>query len=262
MALGTLAAIKGGIAVGKWAYNRIFNKPKSFDQTAYGKRLKLLSEQGDISEQARSNIMSSVGRDTGNIAQSGRVAYHGRLTSMGIGDSISGIRGARDYDTDYMSTVAKTGENIETQNELSKARYATQYAQEKSGYAGKIADYNRQTDAGLIEGTLDAASTYMQGKQLERNEKYKVGLANQKYNIEYGKLKLGTEKNKVYSNYLDRKTGSGMPDVSHANAGDITNWVHSAGSAEEADQRLNIMIEALKKVGRLEEYLRIIKGKK
>ena len=188
-----LLAIAQGVGTGLNFLNNYMNKPKPFGDTAYGKRLKTLSEQGTFSGAAKSNILGGVGKETGNAAQQAKVGYKGRLISQGMGGSIAGQQGLANIDVQRMNQMGDVAQKIETENELSKVQYGNEYAQAASQYGQQRQDYNKQMLTGLVQGTVGALGTYAQGLQkqgLEQKQDY---------------LGTGMEKGEFYKTRIDTK---------------------------------------------------------
>lgn len=127
----------------------IKNLPKvpKAKNSLYGQELERQSKQGIYSPETRQYMMSRIGQNTAQAANQGRGQYSGQLTRMGLENSIAGQRGMNEFALKRMKTMADKGQEIESQNELSKV-----YAREKYGqldYQDKMAayqdKYNRRT---------------------------------------------------------------------------------------------------------------------
>jgi hypothetical protein len=212
-----MAILKGASSVGKYLINS-FNKPKSFDETAYGKRLKMLSQTGDYNNKARSNIIGGVARTSGNIAQGAKADYTGRMIAGGMEGSVATQRGMNDIATNQMNIVSDTAKDIETKNELSKQKYANQYAEAKTGYSERIDEYNRNNTAGLISGVVDAATGYATGKlqeaQLAKSQGLAETQANRKWEIDKANAVSENIRAKSYAKSLQRNTESNIQNLS------------------------------------------------
>ena len=239
-----LLAIAQGVGTGLNFLNNYMNKPKPFGDTAYGKRLKTLSEQGTFSGAAKSNILGGVGKETGNVAQQAKVSYKGRLISQGMGGSIAGQAKLADIDVQRMNKMGETAKGIETENELSKVQYGNEYAQAASQYGQQRQDYNRNMLTGLVQGTVGALGTYAQGLQQESRYQDTLG------------LKQGEIENKgKYYDYLSNKANAGnIPEITTAKPEDISNWIYTGKSEAEQQMRINILYEKYKNAGLLEQF--------
>jgi len=158
------ALVKGGSALGKYAYNRWFNKQPGFDDSDYGKRLKQLSTEGLYNSRVRSNIIGNVAQQTGNAAANTKADITGRLINSGMENSIAGQASLNQVDTARMGQIANTTQDVETKNEQSKEQFKNEYAQAKQAYKDRIATIKQGNNQDLVGGLLDAAGTYVGGK--------------------------------------------------------------------------------------------------
>ena len=228
-------ALAQGVGTGINLLSNIFNRPKPFGETAYGRRLKQLSEQGIYSPTAKSNILGGVGKETGNIASQAKAGYKGRLISQGMGGSIAGQRGLADIDVQRMGQMGKVAKDIETQNELSKAQYGLQYAQAATDYGQQLRDYDRNTVMGLVQGATGALGTYEKGQQYEKEMKLKEkqitgDIANQRKYYDYLKTRYGQPQTPNIE----------VPDFSKMNSDQINKWLFS-GDPNLYEYRLKIL---------------------
>ena len=170
-------AIQG---ITNWVSNRYFNKPKSFEETSYGKRLKTLSERGSYTPEMRSNIMTGVARPAAKIASTGKMNYQGRLISQGAEGSIAAQRGMRDYDTAYMDKMTEASQRIDFANEQSKIEAADEYAKAKTSYNERIEAMKQANNQQLVESLTGAAGnvadTYLQQHYAPAIARYKEQL--------------------------------------------------------------------------------------
>lgn len=185
--MAAMAAAKGVSSGLNWLMNRRTDK---FDDTAYGKRLKARMETGMYTPTAMSRIVGGVSKTTGNAAQTARASYKGRLINRGMEGSIAGQGEMNRIEADRIDKLADVSERLETQNEMSKERYADEYAQAKTNYAEKIKEWNRQNNANLVSGVVDAAGTYVQGKMQKPLQDAKVA------------------REEAYTSYLNRRDAS------------------------------------------------------
>jgi hypothetical protein len=233
-----MALIKGGESVGKWIYNK-FNKPKSFDKTPYGERLKLLKTQGIYSPSMRTDMIGDVGRTTGNVAQGQRTNYLGRLENMGMGNSIAGQRGVNEIESNKMQQVANATNQIDRENELSKVKAADEYAQAKTNYQQMVSQGNQQNNAQLIQGLADAGGTYFKGKiandKLELDNQYKMAMVDKQKS--YYDLLLQREQNKD-TNFTPIDFGSYSEP-------DIMNWINQSANDFGLEQRRRAYVQWL-----------------
>jgi len=244
----TGTAIAQGVGTGINTLYRIFNRPKSFEDTAYGRRLKRLSEVGMYSPSVTSSILGRVGKETATAGQQAKTAYKGRLISSGFEGSIAGERGLAEIDTSRMRTIGEKASEIEEANALSKEKYKTEYAQAKDRYREGLRGYDQGTVTGFIEGAGNVAGTLLKGQQY----KEEMGLKDRQLGIREGEV----DNRGKYYDYLNRKLDEGgMPDVTKTNAGDINQWIFNAKTEEEIATRKELIKNALKKAGIYEQYL-------
>lgn len=229
-------ALAQGIGTGLNFLTNYFNRPPKFAETAYGKRLKQLSETGIYSPTAKSNILGQVGAQTGNVAEQSKVGYKGRLIASGMGGSIAGQRGMTDIDVQRMNQMGTTAKGIETENELSKAQYGLQYAQAATEYGQGRQDYNRNMLTGLVQGGVQAVGTYAQGLQAEKEFKLKKEQV------------LGEIANRgKYYDYLKSRYGQSqtpniiLPDFKKMTPDEARQWAY-AGDPNLMDYRIKILM--------------------
>jgi len=159
-----MALAKAGTALGKYAYNRYFNKQPGFEDTDYGKRLKQLSTEGMYNSRVRSNIIGNVAQQTANVAANTKADMTGRLINSGMEGSIAGQASLNQIDNARMGQIGAATQDIETKNELSKEQYKNEYAQAKQQYKDRIAAQKQANNKELVGGLLDAAGGYVGGK--------------------------------------------------------------------------------------------------
>ena len=159
-ALLAYAGIQAGAAVGKWAYNKYVNKKPGFDQTPYGKRLKMLSNQGSISPLAKDNILAKTSKVAGQNTANNTATYQGQLANAGMLGSVAGMKGEADIRTTGNQAVLDKATDIETKNELTKASAKDQFAFQKSNYQEGIRQMNSQNNANLVGSLIETAGSY------------------------------------------------------------------------------------------------------
>ena len=236
-----------GIGTGLNFLTNYMNRPKRFSKTEYGRRLKQLSQTGIYSPVAKSNILGQVGSQTGTMAQQAKAGYKGRLIAQGMGGSIAGQRGMTDIDVQRMSQMGGVAKGIETENELAKAQYATQYAQAASQYGEQRQDYDRNMLTGLVQGAVGTLGTYAQELQQQKE----FGLKEKQVT---GEL----EKQGKYYDYLRSKAaGDRMPDV-RGPVDEMLNYIYGARNEQEKADRQRLMFLKLKEAGLLEKYMSIM----
>ena len=254
----TLMAIQQVAGTGVNFLSNLFNRPKSFDQTSYGKRLKMLSEQGMFSGAAKSNILGQVGAQTGNVAQQAKTDYKGRMISQGMGGSIAGQQGLANIDMQRMGQMSSAAKDIETQNEMSKAQYGLQYDQAKTGYAQQLQDYDRNTVTGLIQGATSALGTYAQGLgQRQQQETLGVNYKDSGMNkSDWIKTYIS-----AYNARTSRDQSEGRikqnqpPDITKSSYDDLRKYILSGTSESDKDARLKYIYDSLMKAGKAEDFL-------
>jgi len=181
--LGTMAALKIGGSAAKWGWNQ-FNKPKKFEDTDYGKRLKELQKRGAYTTAIRSKILGNVSRTAGSQASQAKTAYRGRLINQGMEGSIAGVRGEADIGTRYTDKVVDTGREIDFRNEQSKIAAKDEYAQASSAANSERRNYNRANNAALVGGIVDAGVGYVGGKMQQKMMQNKADLEREKMGME------------------------------------------------------------------------------
>jgi len=147
------------------------NRPswESSDQAA---ELKRQQNEGIYSPTARQNIMSRVGQNTAQVENQGKAGYMGQMTRMGLENSVAGARGLADYTRARMKTIATTGENIDTENEMSKVTAAEKYGElahqdemDSWNYKNYLKQKKTQNNLDLVNGITGAAGGMMDSAQ-------------------------------------------------------------------------------------------------
>lgn len=278
MALGTIAALQAGGAALKWGWNQ-FNKPKRFEDTEYGKRLRDIQKRGAYTDKLRAKIMGGISRTAGAQASRAKTAYRGRLIQQGMEGSIAGVRGEREIGTAYQDKVVDTQREIDFRNEQSKIAAKNRYAQLKSASDAQQKQFSQANNAALVGGLVDAGVGYVGGKMKQKiaaqtrrdkinTEKYKAGLDYKdklyqrlqdadKMILEYQKYKdkqaynqtmqpvekalkeSQTTANQARSNYYGQKATGG---VSPANRG-------GSGGGKALQQQINNVFKAIEMAG-------------
>ena len=143
-----------------------------FQKTPYGQELGRIIKEGMYSPKARGLITGSVARRTGEVAQTGKANYLGRLVQQGMGGSIAGQRGINEYDIQRQKQIADTAREIELQNEESKARgrlsyaeAATKDAQERQALENAKAKYLTDLAFQTVSSGGEVAGQYLDSKQ-------------------------------------------------------------------------------------------------
>jgi len=154
MGLGIgLAVATGAHALGTYAYNRYKNNQrKRFDDTAHGKELKRVGEEGTFSQKAKNLIQGGQNRASASVAQTGKSNYAGRLASRGLEGSVAGQRGMNEFDIARQRQAGETAGKIELENELSKASAKMTYAQAMTADENKRIERERQAGQALVDG--------------------------------------------------------------------------------------------------------------
>jgi len=216
-----LAAAQGVGAGMNWLMNRRMDK---FDDTAYGQRLRSLMKTGMYTPNAMSRIVGGVSKATGNAAQTARADYKGRLINRGMERSIAGQAGMNQIEAERMGKLADVTERLEMENELSKQRAADQYAEAKTSYSEGVKEWNRQNNANLVSGVVDAAGTYVQGK------------------IQKPLQDAQAAREQAYTEYLGRKESDDvLPDFKDNKATWL--WIQQATSPQDFDERFQRAIQ-------------------
>ncbi|MCP4493214.1 MAG: hypothetical protein GY820_38820 [Gammaproteobacteria bacterium] len=222
--LGTMALVKGGGEVAKWAWNKWGNQPKSFEDTSYGQRLQEIANRGKYTPGMKSNIVGGVSRAAGGIASQARTQLRGNMIHRGMEGSIAGERGAGDINTAYMDRVSDTARAVEFANEQSKVDAKNEYARAKGGYQDRIDQFNQANNASLVGGLVDTGVGYVGGK-IQQNMKFgDLPLTDR---IDY-RLKVSdaiTDRKRV-NNYSDKINAQNQPDNNYP---DISGWNSSDG---------------------------------
>jgi len=248
MALATtLALLKGGAAIGGFLANR-FGPNRRFEDTAYGKRLKLLSNQGAFSPQARSNIVGGVAREAGGVAQREKAAFRGGLIQRGMEGSIAGQRGLADIGTKAIDTVSRARKDIETRNELSKERARNEFAQGKTSFQERLRQRNEAATGQLVSGLFGAGIGLVQGKMAEKAAAQEFGLKEG----EFKRRKAGTLIDFLKMRDLRKKDQ--VPDINTASDQDIENYLASAKSDDDLAVRKQTIFRLLKRAGKIDQF--------
>ena len=143
LALGSTAASGLGM---------LFNKRKSFSDTAYGKKLRELSARGvDLAP-----VIGAIGKETGAAAQQAKTALKGRLISRSMGGSIAGQSSISGIDVKRMDQLQRSLKDLQFKNEQLKTQYGLQYTQATTAYdtANQEQTQNALSDMFGVSGSL------------------------------------------------------------------------------------------------------------
>ena len=123
--------------------------PTSFDNTAYGKRLKQLMTEGKYSDQQEANMMNKTGGTLGNQAQMATTDYTNRLLGNNMGGSIAGQRGLNEIQATRSQNLSDAVMRIKMEDENSKSQAASDYAKGKTERSDQIRamQNQQQTDS-------------------------------------------------------------------------------------------------------------------
>ncbi len=154
MSLGTAVAVASGVhALGSYAYNRYKNNQrKKFGDTAHGKELKRVGEEGTFSQKAKNLIQGGQARASASVAQTAKSSYAGRLASQGLEGSVAGQRGMNEFDIARQRQAGETAGKIELENELSKADAKMTYAKAMTADENERVERERQAGQALVDG--------------------------------------------------------------------------------------------------------------
>lgn len=152
------AALKSAFSIGKSILNQRFGKPKRFENTPEGRRLKRQSERGSITAGMRSEEIGETSRAVGAVAnrQAGRL--RGRLISQGVGGSIAGVRAEADIGTGVQRAVSRTARNVTRRNEASKVVAKEQLAAGRTASDAARRDFTRRNIIGAVSGVAQAGT--------------------------------------------------------------------------------------------------------
>ncbi len=158
------ALVKGGSALGKYAYNKWFNKQKNFDDTPGGRRMKLLAKEGVYNPRVTRTILGQVGKATGSTAQIAKTNLKGNLIASGMENSIAGQGRIASIDSQRMEKIGDVAADLATKNEMSKVEAQDKYTMAKQGYQDRIKAMEQENTGNLVSGLINTAGSYVMGK--------------------------------------------------------------------------------------------------
>ena len=148
------------------------NRTPKFENTAFGKYLKQVSEQGAYSPDIQQQILNQLSSKVSSIAQTRRARTRGYLTSRGMGDSVAGAALLDEPGQDVQRTLGNEAQDLLVKNALSKIGAGQQYAQGINQTDAIRRGENKAITSGLIGGLAGAAgsaySAYQYKQLLDR----------------------------------------------------------------------------------------------
>ena len=162
MAGWALPAVMAGGELVKY-FTGLANQPKAFANTAYGKYLTKLKNEGAMPSAVRSGMLSQVGARTAESARSAGASTAGSMYRRGLEGSIAGtaaVTRAKRGETDKMYDAAL---ELAIQNERSKVAAEREIKMGKMERSDQKDAYKRSLNTQLIGGLTDVATAAAAG---------------------------------------------------------------------------------------------------
>ncbi len=145
------------------------NRTPKFENTAFGKYIKQVSEQGAYSPNIQQQILNQLSSKVSAIAQTRRARTRGYLTSRGMGDSVAGASLLDEPGQDVQRTLGNEAQDLLVKNALSKIQAGREYVAGINQTDAIRRGENKAITGGLIgglAGVVGSAADAYQYKQL------------------------------------------------------------------------------------------------